>query len=392
MINEFESHDFTLPALSDKAHMHLNGYVADLIATLAWAVKHDIPFFEALAEYVPKSQKWGASVSYAQVEGLGTPDEGKKKSLLDINITISRKPWQRFMDKLKDGQPLSSALSELKVQIPNYILMAVKEAETRNNLKTTLPLLAERLHSSESSLRKWKTMLAYPIVQLYVMFFVITGLMVFIIPNFMKIFDDLLQGEPLPEATQMVINTSVFVKGNFALIVFTTIVLLVLITATLRSGLLVNILFSIPFAGRKIKQFVLYDVAKSMSCFMAAGDDVLQAAESTRHCQKCIQVRIRLKKFINEIKAGNNWIEAWEKHMNLGTSIHLWMVRNAASREKVADGFVHLQNWLGEELHFFSGKFQTVCEFLLTLGNAMIVGTIVLALFLPLAKIIWAMS
>jgi type II secretory pathway component PulF len=391
MINEFESHDFTLPALSDKAHMHLTGHVADLIATLAWAVKHDIPFFEALAEYVPKNQKWGAPVSYAQMEKTETPNEGEK-AILNMNIIIRRRPWQRFMDKLKDGQPLSSALSELKVQIPNYILMATKEAETRNNLKTTLPLLAERLHSSESYLRSWKTMLAYPLSQLTTITTLIAGLMVFIIPNFMRIFDDLLEGEPLPEATQVVINTSIFIKGNFSEIVFTITVLLVLITATSRSGLLVNLLFSIPFAGRKIRQFVLYDIAKSMSCFMAAGDDVIQAAESTMHCQKCIQVRIRLKKFINEVKAGNNWIEAWEKHMNLGSSIHLWIVRNAASREKVADGFIHLQNWLGEELHFFTGKFQAVCEFLLTLGKAAIVGTIALALFLPLTKIIQAMS
>ena len=395
MINEFESHDFTLPAISNKAHMHLTGHVADLIATLAWAVKHDIPFLEALAEYVPKNSKWGPSVSYAQMGKMQKPEEesgGGKKTFLDMNITIGRVPWQKFMDKLKDGQPLSLALNELRRQIPNYILMAIKEAESRNNLKTTLPLLAERLHSGESSLRSWKAMLAYPIVQLSVMAFVITGLMVFIVPNFMKIFDDLLQGEPLPGVTQLIINTSSFVKGHLSEIVSIIIVLFVLLRVTARGGVLVNLLFSLPFAGRKIKLFVLYDVAKSMSCFMAAGDDVLQAAESTMHCQKCIQVRIRLKKFITDVKAGSNWVEAWERYMNLGSPIHLWMMRNAASREKVEEGFVHLQNWLGEELHFFSSKFQVVCEFFLTLGNATIVGAIVLALFLPLTRIIWAMS
>jgi type IV pilus assembly protein PilC len=372
--------------------MHLTGHVADLIATLAWAVKHNIPFLDALAEYVPKNPKWGPPVSYAQMGKMETPDEGKKKSFLDMNITIGRMPWQRFMDKLKDGQPLSSALSELKKQIPNYILMAIKEAEAKNNLKTTLPLLAERLHSGESSLRDWKTILAYPMVQLSVMAFVITGLMVFIVPNFMKIFDDLLQGEPLPEVTQLVIGASAFVKDNFSEITFIIIILSVLIPVLSRSGLLIDFFFLLPFVGRKIRLFMLYDVAKSMSCFMAAGDDVIQAAESTMHCQKSFQIRVRLKKFIADVRAGSSWIEAWERHMNLGSSIHLWMMRNAASREKVADGFVHLQNWLGEELHFFSSKFQAVCEFLLTLGNATIVGAIVLALFLPLTKIIWAMS
>lgn len=392
MINEFESHDFILPALSDKAHMHLTGHVADLIATLAWAVKHDIPFLEALAEYVPKNSKWGPPVSYARMGKMETADDTKKKSFLDMNITIGHVPWQNFMDRLKDGQPLSSALSVFKRQIPNYILMAIKEAEAKNNLKTALPLLAERLHSGESSVRSWKVLLAYPMTQLVVMAFVITGLMVFIVPNFVKIFDDLLCGEPLPGTTQMVIVMSTFVKRDFFVIFCVIVTLVVLLVLLLRSGFLMNLLFSLPFVGRRIRLFVLYDIAKSMSCFMAAGDDVVQAAESTMHCQKSIQVKIGLKRFVADVKKGNRWIDAWERYMNFGSPVHLWMLRNAASREKVAEGFVHLQNWLGEELHFFSGKFQAVCEFLLTLINAMIVGIIVLAMFLPLTRIIWAMS
>ena len=125
---------------------------------------------------------------------------------------------------------------------------------------------------------------------------------------------------------------------------------------------------------------------------MTTGNDILYAAESSMHCQKCIQAKMRLRKFINDVKAGSNWVDAWERRMNLGSSIHLWMLRNAASREKVAEGFVHLQNWLGEELHFFSSRFKTVCEFFLTLGNAMIVGTIVLSLFWPLKRMIEVLS
>lgn len=377
MINEFELHNFTLPALSDKAHMHLNGHVADLIATLAWAVKHDIPFLEVLAEYVPKNKKWGPPICYAKMGG--------------INIIIGRMPWQRFMDKLKDGQPLSAALSEFKRSIPKYIVMAIKEAEAKKNLKITLPLLAERLHDSESSSKDWKIIMIYPLVQLITMIVIISGLMIFIIPNFIKIFDDLLQGEPLPEVTQMVINTSVFLKEHFASIVYIVVILFVFSKTVLRN-ILVDTLFILPFIGPKIRLFVLYDIAKSMSCFMTVGDDVVQAAESTMHCQKSILARMRLKAFIKNVRAGNNWMDAWERHLNLGAPIHLWMLRNAASREKVAEGFVHLQNWLGEELHFFSSKFKTVCEFFLTLGNAIIVGTIVIALFLPLTKIILALS
>lgn len=377
MINEFEPNNFTLPAISDKAHMHLNGHVADLIATLAWAVKHDIPLLEVLTEYVPKNKKWGPPVSYAKMGGM--------------NIIIGRMPWQKFMDKLKDGQPLSVALSEFKRSIPKYIVMAIKEAEVKKNLKITLPLLAERLHDTESSSRSYKALFAYPLIQLFTIYMVIMGLMIFIVPNFVKIFDDLLQGEVLPEVTQVVINTSVFLKEHFGTIIYIVIILFIFSKTVLRN-IFVDILFILPFIGPKIRLFVLYDVAKSMSCFMTVGDDVVQAAESTMHCQKSILVRMRLKTFIKDVRAGKNWMDAWERRLNLGSPIHLWMLRNAAARENVAEGFVHLQNWLGEELHFFSSKFKTVCEFSLTLINSIIVGSIAIALFLPIIRIIWLLG
>ena len=389
MLNEFEPHNFTLPALSDKAHMHLDGHVADLIATLAWAVKHDIPFIDALAEYVPKNKKWGPQFSYVQMGGMKTE---KKEVNSILNIQIGPKmPWERFMDKLKDGQPLSAALSEFKRALPKYIVMAIKEAEARNNLKTTLPLLAERLHDTENFSNNCKVIIIYPLVQLITMTGVICGLMIFIVPNFVKIFDDLLQGEPLPEITQMVIGVSRFLQDHLGLILL-IIVALFLFSKTVLRNIFVDILFVLPFIGSKIRLFVLYDIAKSMSCFMTVGDDIVQAAESTMHCQKSILAKLAMKNFIKDVRSGYKWIDAWERHLNFGAPIHLWMVRNAASREKVAEGFVHLQNWLGEELHFFSSKFQAACEFFLTLGNAIIVGSIAVALFLPIVKIIWVLG
>jgi len=389
MLNEFELHNFTLPALSDKAHMHLDGHVADLIATLAWAVKHDIPFIDVLAEYVPKNKKWGPPFNYVQLGGM---ERQNKEANSVLNIQIGPKmPWQRFMDKLKDGQPLSAALSEFKRSIPKYLVMAIKEAEARNNLKTTLPLLAQRLHDTESSSREYKTLFAYPLVQLIVIYWVIAGLMIFIVPNFVKIFDDLLQGEVLPEVTQAVISVSHFMRDYF-LEILGLITVLFIFSKTVLRNIFIDILFVLPFIGPKVRLFVLYNIAQSMSCFMTVGDDIIQAAESTMHCQKSILVKLALKRFIKDVRAGNNWIDAWERHLNLGAPIHIWMLRNAASREKVAEGFVYLQNWLGEELHFFSSKFKTVCEFTLTLINSIIVGSIALALFLPIVRIIWALG
>lgn len=181
-------------------------------------------------------------------------------------------------------------------------------------------------------------------------------------------------------------------RMNFLSIDAIIFILVLLYVTSLRLSLWSNCFFWVPFLGSKLKEHVLYEIAKSMNSFITAGCDVVEAAEATLACQRCFWARIALRKFINDTKSGMKWIDAWEKHLNIGKPIHLWIIRNAASREKIDEGFVHLQNWLGEELHFFSVKLKNTFEVSLTLFNAVIVGTIVLSLGVPLWRIIYYLS
>jgi type II secretory pathway component PulF len=388
------SYDFKGPALSDKSHMHLEGAVADLIGTLSWAAKNNIPFPNALADYVPKNRKWGPPLSLEEQQQMFKKDEPKFSGLKGIlNIRLDgRWKWHRFLERLNHGEPLSSALQVFNNAVPQYLIGAIRHAELQNNLRTVLPLLAERMHHDESVRREWKMMMIYPAVQLLITYIILTGLLIFIVPNFMKIFSELLEGEPLPEILIFIKNVGLYMRMNFLSIDAIIFILGLLYVTSLRLSLWSNCFFWVPLLGMKLKEHVLYEIAKSMNSFTTAGCNVIEAAEATSTCQRCFWARIALRRFINDTRSGMKWIDAWEKHLNIGKPIHLWIIRNAASREKIDEGFVHLQNWLGEELHFFSIKLKNTFEVSLTLFNAVIVGTVVLSLGVPLWRIIYYLS
>jgi type II secretory pathway component PulF len=388
------SYDFKGPALSDKSHMHLEGAVADLIGTLAWAAKNNIPFPDALSDYVPKKRKWGPPLSLKQQKIMFKKAESEiagSKGIFNIRLDGNWK-WHRFLERLNYGEPLSSALQVFNNVVPQYLIGAIRHAELQNNLRTVLPLLAERMHHDESARREWKMLMIYPAVQLLITYIILTGLLLFIVPNFIKIFAELLAGDPLPSMLFFIKKVSIYMRMNFLSIDAIIFILGLLYVVSLRLSFWSNCFFWVPGWGLKLREHVLYEIAKSMNSFITAGCDVIEAAEATLTCQRCFWARIALRKFINDTKSGMKWIDAWEKHLNIGKPIHLWIIRNAASREKIDEGFVHLQNWLGEDLHFFSVKLKNTFEVSLTLFNAVIVGTIVLSLGVPLWRIIYYLS
>ena len=57
--------------------------------------------------------------------------------------------------------------------------------------------------------------MVYPVVILSVAVAIVVILMIFVVPQFQKIFQDMLNGAPMPALTQMIIDISDFMKVNY---------------------------------------------------------------------------------------------------------------------------------------------------------------------------------
>jgi type IV pilus assembly protein PilC len=69
----------------------------------------------------------------------------------------------------------------------------------------------------------------YPSVVISISLLVTTGLMIFIVPSFAKIFTELLEGEPLPGITQFLIDVSGWMKTKWYFLLATPFVIFFII-------------------------------------------------------------------------------------------------------------------------------------------------------------------
>ena len=117
-----------------------------------------------------------------------------KNSLLDV------------CDEIEGGANLSEAMSKSPKAFDRLYCNMIRAGEAGGALEVILRRLAEFMERAQSLRRKVKGAMVYPIVVVSVAVGILTFIMLKIVPQFKKIFDDF--GTELPDMTQVLINIS----------------------------------------------------------------------------------------------------------------------------------------------------------------------------------------
>lgn len=131
------------------------------------------------------------------------------------NRTLKR-ATQRMIVDVESGLSLSEAMkNQSSIFEPLYINM-IAAGEASGNLDLMLERLAELLEKTQAIRAKVKGAMVYPAVLLVVAVAVIALMMLFVVPTFVNMFDG--AGVPLPFLTQMIVDTSNFLRENWWLL------------------------------------------------------------------------------------------------------------------------------------------------------------------------------
>ena len=115
----------------------------------------------------------------------------------------------RTADTVEGGATFAEALSQNPKSFDKLYLNMVRAGEASGAMEIILDRLASFMEKAAKIAGKVKSAMIYPIVILSISILAMVGLMIFIVPNFEKIFRDLLgPSEPLPGITMLIIGIS----------------------------------------------------------------------------------------------------------------------------------------------------------------------------------------
>ena len=216
--------------------------------------------------------------------------------------------------------------------------------------------------------------------------------MIFIVPNFKKIFSELLgPGEEMPGITLFVLKVSDLLKNDgwvFLVGIAVVVVIYKLINANKYGKWGVDwIKYNMPLFGPLISRTAISRFARTLGTLMSSGVPVLNALIIVRDTAGNEVVSSAIQKVHDAVKEGDG-IAVPLGATGIFPAMVISMVEVGEETGKLPEMLDKIANTYDEEVDNAVGALTSMIEPLMIVGLAVVVGTIVIALFLPLTKII----
>lgn len=294
-------------------------------------------------------------------------------------------------NSVEGGGTFSEALSAHQKSFSKLYINMVRAGEASGAMENVLNRLAEFMEKAQRIAGKIKSAMVYPTIVLTVALSITAGLMVFIVPKFAKIFEEMLPGEGLPPLTQTVIAISDFMREQFTLMVLIIVGVVVglkLLRKTRIGGLITDyvMLKMPPFSALTVKS-VVARFCRTLGTLMQSGVAVLQALQIVRDTAGNEVVSRAIQSVHDAVKEGEGMSRPLEA-ANVFPGMVVSMIEVGEETGALPEMMNRIADTYEEEVDNAVEALTSLIEPIMIVFLAVVVGGIVIALFMPLVKLI----
>jgi type IV pilus assembly protein PilC len=298
-----------------------------------------------------------------------------KKVIADVATTV------------ESGGTLSEALAAYpKVFNPLYVNM-VKAGELGGILEVVLRRQAEFMEKALKIKGKIKAAMFYPAAVLVAATGILALLLVFIIPRFQAVFEGLLNGKQMPAFTLLVLRISDVFKSHFLAAGMTVLALTVafqLLVRTRRGRRWFDrFKLSMPVLGKLFRKVALSRFARTFGTLLGSGVPILQALTIVKETAGNVVVGGVIAKIHDNVKEGGS-ITGPLKESRVFPAMVAGMVDVGEQTGALPDMLMRIADTYDEEVDNAVSAATALLEPIMIIFLAVVVGSIVIAMFLPL--------
>lgn len=298
---------------------------------------------------------------------------------------------EQLGDNIRSGNTFSEGLAmHPKVFTRLYVNM-VRAGEAGGVLDVVLNRLARFMEKAERVKSKIKSAMTYPVVILIVTVLVLAFMMTQVVPNFEKLYADQLRGAPLPLLTQGVLDVANFVKDNFLITLLGVGAVgfgLWLLKRTPQGAQAVDWgAFNLPPVGDLLRKSAIARFTRTLGTLLASGVPILQALQITRDTSGN-SLLVRAIDYVHDrVKEGEGIagpLEQTKVFPGMVTS----MIDVGEETGELAEMLNRISDAYEEEVDNSVAALTSLIEPIMIVFLAVVVGTVVIALFLPIKDLI----
>jgi type IV pilus assembly protein PilC len=301
----------------------------------------------------------------------------------------------KISDAVQGGSTFSEGLSQHPKIFNKLYINMVKAGEVGGVLELVLIRLAEFQEKAQKVKNKVMAARVYPIIVLVIAIAIMGFLLVFIVPKFEQIFKDMLGGKPLPALTAGVIAVSRLVKDNFLYLFIAAAIIGVSykLFADTPNGKIVldRIKLRLPLFGDLVKKSSISRFSRTLGTLVTSGVPILQALNITRETAGNHVVSMAIGRVHDSVKEGESIVHPLEAS-GIFPPMVISMIDVGEETGQLPEMLLKVAEVYDDEVDNAVTGLTSLLEPIMIVFLAVVVGTIVIALFLPLITIIQTMQ
>lgn len=294
---------------------------------------------------------------------------------------------------VEKGESFADSLAQHDNVFPELLIQMARAGEASGSLETAMERMAVQFEKSAKTQALVKKAMIYPIVVACVAVAVVIVMLVFVIPRYMDMFEEL--GTELPGITKAVVAMSNFIQNYWYIIVPVIIAAVFAIRtfAKTNSGkhLFGKLALKIPAVKNLVVKSASSQMARTLSTLLTAGVPLVEAVDIVADTMGNIWFKEALKAAVEQIMIGVPMSQPLQS-CGLFPPMVYHMVRIGEEAGSTEDMLNKLADYYEEEVEMAVQSLMAAMEPMIIIVLACIVGVLIGAVMAPMVTMYAALD
>lgn len=288
-------------------------------------------------------------------------------------------------NSIQGGTPFSTSLMKYPKIFDSFFINMIKAGEASSNLNIVLEYIAKYKEKEVKLKSRLKTIMIYPIIVIGISTIIISLLFLFIIPKFEIIFNNIIGLNSVPFSTKIILNIShAFFEISITIGILFFLILFYLKVAKKNTKDL--FLLKIPFIGNLIRDISISLFSRILGVLITNAVPLSEALKISQKIIKNEAMQNAITRTYNGIIEGETLSILLAREAKF-PEIAISLIYIGEETGTLSKMLLEVANKFDEDIDRKLANFTALLEPILTVFLAVIIGSIVIALFLPIIDI-----
>ncbi len=322
------------------------------------------------------------------------------KSGMDLNRSLDvlakqskskklKKNLFHLSDSVKKGTELSKSMENQGSAFPYLLKRTVQAGEMSGQMAEIIEKMAVHYEKDMKLRRKIRGAMMYPIVLAIIAVIAVSILLIKVMPGFVTMFEGV--GMELPALTRFVMWLSSFLVHNWIWILLVLFAVVFLIRVALQQKDIRiawdRIKLKLPLIGTNVGKIVTARFTRTLSTMLYSGIPMIQALRAAGETTGNKFVESKIEESVEGIEKGMG-MTAQLAATNIFPPMMLSMIGIGEESGRLDEMLETTADYYDEEMEVALESLVTMLEPLLIVIMGVVIGTIVVAMYLPMFDII----